>query len=192
MTKTQKTKNLKLGVLGLLGAWSLGFGVSCAQERGIGVMPAEIEIAGQGEWPSVVPLTVTNVSSETESFEVTFEKDEDTVVSAVPGRFSLDALESARVLVTFEEPKGAAEGFLRVVSTRSSVEGFAMGTGVKVPFQIEVQGDNTRFLAGVGEILRGFGGFHKLFGAAMILATLILLWYVSDIAKPWIFNSGKR
>ena len=185
-------KNLRIGVWGLLGFCGLWFGVSSAQERGIGVTPAKIEVGQNVEWPYTFPITVTNLSSETENFEVTFDKDEDTIVSVSPGRFSLDALVSARVLVAFDPPAGgAAEGIIEVVSTRTSPEGFTTGTGVRIPFQIG-KADSTKFLAGVSEALGGFGGFHRLFGAGMMVATLILLWYVSDIARSWIFNSGKH
>ncbi len=164
-----------------------------AQERGIGVSPANIEIGENAEGPYTVSLTVTNLSSETESFEVTFEKDEGTIVSSSPGRFSLDAGANTRVLVAFDPPAGgSAEGLVRVVSTRTSPDGFTTGTGVKIPFHIEAQGDNTKFLAGVSKAFGGFGGFHQLFGAGMIFATLILLWYVSDIVRLWILNSDKH
>ena len=160
--------------------------ISCAgsvvaQERGIGVTPAKIEVGQNVEWPYTFPITVTNLSSETENFEVTFEKDEDTIVSVSPGRFSLNAGASARVLAVFEEQRSTAEGLVKIVSLRTSPEGFTTGTGVKIPFQIEKS-----------EALGSFGGFHQLFGAGMMLATLILLWYLSDIARSWIFNSDKR
>jgi hypothetical protein len=163
-----------------------------AQERGIGVTPAKIEVGQNVEWPFAVPITVTNLSSETENFEVTFEKDVGTIVSVSPGRFSLDSGASARVLVTFEQPRGKMEGLVKVVSSRISPEGFTTGTGVKIPFYIMAQGDSMEFLAGVGAVFRGFGGFDQLFGAGMILATLILLWCVSGITGTWISNSEKR
>ena len=177
-------KNLRIVVWGLLGFCGLWFVVSeaLALERGIGVTPAKIEVGQNVEWPYTFPITVTNLSSETENFEVTFDKDEDTIVSVSPGRFSLDALVSARVLVAFDPPAGrSAEGIVEVVSTRTSPEGFTTGTGVKIPFHIEKS-----------EAFGGFGGFHQLFGAGMMLATLILLWYLSDIVRSWIFNSDKR
>jgi len=163
-----------------------------AQERGIGVSPSSIEIGQNVEWPYTIPLTVTNLSSETENFEITFEKDENTVVSASPGRFSIDAGARTRVLVVFEEPRGMAEGLVKVVSTKTSPEGFTTGTGVKIPFYIEAQNDSTKFLAGVSEAFGGFLGFHQFFGAGMIFSTLILLWYLADIARLWIFNFEKH
>jgi len=162
-----------------------------AQERGIGVSPSNIEIGENAEWPYTVPMVVTNLSSEAENFEVTFEKDEGTIVSASPGRFSLDAGAHTHVLVVFEEPRGAVEGLVKVVSIRTSPEGLTTGTGVEIPFRIEGV-EAAKFLASVEEALGRFLGFHQLFGAGMILATLILLWYLSDIARIWIFNSGKR
>ncbi|GEM_PF-3277767 len=166
-------------------------GNAIAQERGIGVSPARIEIGQNMELPYTVPITVTNLSSETESFEVMFDKDKGTIVSASPGRFSLDAGVNTRVLVTFEDPRSQTDGLIKVVSLRVSADGLTTGTGVKIPFRIG-KVDTRSFLAGAGEVFGGFRGFSQLFGAAMILATLILLWYLSGIARTWIFNSDRR
>jgi len=163
-----------------------------AQERGIGVSPSSIEIEQRVEWPYTVALTVTNLSSETENFEVTFEKDADGIVSSTPGRFSLESLARSRVLVTFEEPRHETEGLVKVVSIRTSADGFTTGTGVKIPFHIEARLDNTKFFAGVREAFGGFLGFHQLFGAGMILITIILLWQIAQMISPWIFSSNKQ
>lgn len=160
-------------------------GSAVARERGIGVSPANIVIGQNAEWPYTVPLTVTNLSSETENFEVTFEKDEGTIVSASPGRFSLDEGASARVLVTFERPRGAAEGLVKVVSIRTSVEGFTTGTGVKIPFRLAAELSSA-------QAKLSLAGASEAFGAGMMIATLILLWHLSGIIRLWIFNSEKR
>lgn len=163
-----------------------------AQERGIGVSPANIEIGQNVEWPYTVDLAVTNLSSETENFEVTFDKNAGVVVSALPGRFSLKSGERGLVMVTFEEPRRRADGLVKIVSTKTSPDGFTTGTGVKLPFRVEAQGDNKKFLAGVNEAFGGFGGFHQLFGAGMILVTLVLLWYFSGMVRTWISNFEKH
>ena len=180
-------KYLVCSIFSLLFYW----GSVTAQERGIGVSPAKIEI-GQGvEWPYTVPIAVTNFSSQAENFEVTFEKGEDTDISALPGRFALDAGVSGRVLVTFEKPRQTAEGLVKVVSTRTSLEGFTTGTGVKIPFRIE-KADGEKFLAGASEALGGRLGFRQLFGAGMILATILLLWQVAIMVRSWMPNSNKQ
>ena len=164
-----------------------------AQERGIGVSPAKIEIGQNAEWPYTIPITVTNFSSEAENFEVTFEKNVDTIVSAAPGRFSLDAGGSARVLVTFEEPRrlaeaelSSAEGFVEILSMRTSPEGFTTGTGLKIPFRIEAQNDSTKFLAGAGEAFSHFGWFPKVLGMLVIFMALWALWHVSDYGRRYL------
>ena len=180
----------KIRVLGLLGICLSAVAFSKAEGLGIGVTPAKVEIGQNVEWPYTVSLMVTNFSTEAEKFDVLFEKDAYVAVSVVPGRFSLESGERGHVLVTFEEPRRPAQGLIKIVSTRTSPEGFTTGTGVKIPFQIE-KGSDTRFLAGIGEAFEGVG-FLWLFGAGMIFATLLLLWQISAIVRIWIFNSDKH
>lgn len=165
--------------------WS---GSVMAQERGIGVTPARIEIGSNVEWPYTVPLLVTNFSSERELFEVTLKKDHDVAIGVDPGRFTLDAGKTTRILLTFENPGKELSGMIRIAATRTSAEGLATGTGIEIPFQIET-GENTKFLASAAE---SAGRFSQIFGAFLILATLVVLWQLSNIVEPWIWHSTKR
>lgn len=150
-----------------------------AQNRGIGVSPAKIEVGNNVEWPYTVPLLVTNFSSERELFEVTVEKGEGTEVSFNPGRFTLESNQTGRVLVTFEKPEQGLSGMIRIAATRVLPEGLTTGTGVKIPF----------FLASAAE---STGRFSQIFGAFLIFATLLLLWQLSNIVEPWVWHSTKR
>lgn len=161
-----------------------------AQERGIGVSPANIEIGQTTEWPYTVPLLVTNLSSETESFEVTFEKEEGMSVSVVPGRFSLGVGEVGRVLVVFEKPKRESRGFVKVAAIRTSPaspslggpEGFTTGTGVKIPFLISGE-SNTKFLSAAAVAFGSQHGSGRVFGMLAIFAAIISLWYVAAYTR---------
>lgn len=175
--KTARNIFLKLMVLSLLGVWSLSFDVSHAQERGIGVSPAKINIDQNVEWPYTVPIIVTNFSEQQEQFEVFG-------AQANPGRFMLEAGASRRVMVTFDE---SGEGEVKVLSMRMSEEGLNTGTGVKIPFRV-AEANDSRFLAGAGE---ASGGFPYIFGTAVLLITIILLWQIAGIIRPWI-NSSKQ
>jgi len=158
-------------VLVVLGICFLGFGISHAQEHGLGVSPARIEIPENVEWPYVVPLMVTNFSAETEQFEVTN-------VSAVPGRFELGGGERRQVLVTFEGP-GA--GTIQVVSKRVSPEGFTTGTGMKIPFETENQ-NNSNFVAGAA-LASGWGNMAQVFAGLMMLLAIGFLWYLANYVR---------
>ncbi|HEX9721909.1 MAG TPA: hypothetical protein VGA53_01450 [Candidatus Paceibacterota bacterium] len=145
---------------------------------GIGVSPAEIEIAGQVEWPYTVPITVTNFSDREEQFEVFG-------AQANPGRFSLGAGESRQVAVNFDQP---AEGVVKVLSMRTSAEGLSTGTGVKIPFRVADPADS-RFLASANDAV---GVFPYIFGTGVILVSLLLLWYIAGIIKLWLATSNKQ
>ena len=162
-----------------------------AEERGIGVSPAKIEIAENVEWPYTIPITVTNFSAKEEHFEVLFEKN-NVVVSALPGRFILESGASGRTFITFEEPRQAAQGLVKIVSTQTSPDGFTTGTGIKIPFVIE-KGNNAKFLASAAQTSgSSAGGFSYMFGIGLILVTIVLLWYFSNIVRSWILSSNKR
>ena len=178
---------LRIVILSLLGVYLPIIVLAEAGERGVGVTPAAIEIAERVEWPHTVGITVTNFSAETENFEVLVEKSSflhNFSVGVNPGRFALARGASRRILLTFEEPKQAVNGFVKVLSLRNSLDGFTTGTGVKIPFYIE-KVQTTKFLAGVGEIFSD-RGFNWLFGAGMILVTIIFLWQIAVIIRSWI------
>lgn len=199
MTQSSPIFVLSIGVLGLIGLYGLLFGVSAAeaQERGLGVSPAKIEIDESVEWPYTVPITITNFSAETDQFELMVEKPssiKNFSVGIDSGRFLLESGARRRVLLTFEKPGQETKGLIAIVSTRISPEEFVTSTGVKVPYHISSKAlgiDDTRFLAGVSKV-GGERWSTWLFGAGMILATLILLWFLSDSIRTWIFNSNKH
>jgi len=159
------------------------FGVANAQERGIGVTPAEIVVEQNIQWPYTVPITVTNFSAQEEQFEVFG-------AQANPGRFVLEAGASRQVAVTFDPPAGGpAQGIIKVLSMQTSESGLSTGTGIKIPFR--VQGvDNSRFLASANQT--DGGNFPYIFGAGILLITLFLLWQMAGIVRVWIFNSSKQ
>lgn len=145
--------------------------VVAAQEQGLGVSPSRISIEADVEWPYTVLLTVTNFSEEEEQFEVFG-------VSANPGRFSLGAKESRRVLVTFEGP---GSGTVEVVSKRTSPEGFTTGTGMKIPFEVGKQ-DSVNFVAGVAWS-SGWGSISQVFAGLMMLLAIGFLWYLANYVR---------
>lgn len=176
-----------LYVIYLLG---MGFGVSHAQERGIGVTPAKIEIRKGVEWPYTIPVEVFSLSSAREQFEVTFEKNGKSEISAFPGRFSLESGEKKNILVTFDRPQGKVSGFVKV-ATIGKEENFPTGTGIKIPFSMESDVKESPF---VESITVGGERFWSplLLGTGMILATLLLLWHFSDMVRLWILRSSKN
>ena len=162
-----------------------------AQTLGIGVSPANIEIGQNAEWPYTVPLFVTNLSSETENFEVTFDKDAGGIASVSPGRFSLKSGERGLVLVMFGEPGPRADGLVKIVSTKTSPEGFTTGTGIEVPFhivgtsfsseQLETErfGDTSVFYAAAGEYLALGSWYGRIWGGIAILMSIAFLMFLS-------------
>ena len=74
-----------------------------AQERGIGVSAANIEIGEDAEWPYTMSVFVTNFSSQEEVFEIILE---DSFISVNPGRFMLEGGEQQKVMFTFDPPAG--------------------------------------------------------------------------------------
>ena len=178
-------KNLRIGVWSLIGIWCLGFGVfeAAASERGIGVSPAKIEIGEGVEWPHTIPITVTNFSSEAENFEVTFKKEEEMIVSVVPGRFLLGVGEVGRVLVVFEKPKRETQGLVKVAAIRTSSEGFTTGAGVKIPFEVGEEEDSRKFLAAAVVAFGNWNGLGRVFGIFAIFAAIISLWHVAAYAR---------
>lgn len=191
-----------LPVVALAEAGSLGFGVSeaSASERGIGVSPAKIEIGGNAEWPYTVPMTVTNLSSETENFEVTFDKDAGVIASVSPGRFLLKSGERGLMLVTFEEPRHSADGLVKIVSTKTSPEGFTTGTGIEVPFhiagtsfsseQLETErfGDMSVFSAAAGEYLALDSWHERMWGGIVILMSIVFLLFLSMRVSKYLYE----
>ena len=156
------------------------FGVANAQERGIGVTPAEIVVEQNIQWPYTIPITVTNFSAQEEQFEVFG-------AQANPGRFVLEAGASRQVAVTFDPPAGGpAQGIIKVLSMQTSESGLSTGTGVKIPFRVQGS-DNTKFLASANQA----GMWSYLFGAGLVLASLLLLWQIARIIQPWV-SSNKQ
>jgi len=157
-----------------------------AQERGVGVTPSEITIEQDVEWPYVVSFLVTNFSEDTEQFEVTFEKEVNTNLSAAPGRFELGSGERKQVLVTFDPPvggSGPAGGFIKVVSKRTSLQGFTTGTGMKIPFTIAKQSD-VKFVAGAAGA-SSWGSMSQVFAGLIMLLAIGFLWYLAyDARRP--------
>jgi len=187
-TKIFSSIFLKFVALGLIGIWVFGFGVCYAQERGIGVTPGTIEIAEPVDWPYTVPVTVTNFSAEQEQFEILFEKSDGVIVSALPARFALEAGASNRVMITFEEPAESTEGLIKVLSPKTSEQGFVTGTGIKIPFRVGVD-NNAKFLAGASEAA---GSFSYMLGSGLVLITVFLLWQIAQLVRLWMFNSNKQ
>src|SRR3989344_8734873 len=62
-------------------------GSAMAQERGIGVSLSKIEIGQNVEWPYTLPITVTNLSSETEVLEIHSKKMKERLFLSRPGDF---------------------------------------------------------------------------------------------------------
>lgn len=184
---------LFLFVIYLLGAWSLGFGVSYAQERGIGVTPAKIEIPEGVEWPYAVPVEVFNLSSAKEQFEVTLEAPPIQRLSAgvEPGRFSLESGEKRKILVTFEDPRRETSGFVKIAAMGKE-ENFPTGTGIKIPFSIASEAKSSPFIASVASLRQNYRWFPWVLGTGMIAATLFLLWHFSDTVRVWILDSNKN
>jgi len=187
---------LRIGIVSLIGLslFPVGqAGLAMAEERGIGVTLSAIEITENTEWPYTVVITVTNFSAETENFKVLVEKSSflhNFSVGVDPGRFALARGASRRILLTFEEPRQGTDGFVKVLSLRTSLDGFTTGMGVKIPFYIE-KVQTAKFLAGMGEIFSD-RGFNWLFGAGMILVTIIFLWQISVMIRSWILSSSKQ
>jgi len=175
---------LVFGILYLVFSLSIWTDVF-AQERGIGVSPAKIEIAEDVEWPYTTPLFVTNLSESAELYEVTFENTPQGIVSASPGRFRLASGDTGRVLLNFENPQQEVTGLIRVVASRYSPEGFETGAGLKIPFHIageRVKGEErveSSFLASVGDAFRNNSLFSWIFGILAILMAIVFLWYLA-------------
>ncbi|MEK7542636.1 MAG: DUF4430 domain-containing protein [Patescibacteria group bacterium] len=177
---------LFLYVIFLIG---VGFGVSHAQERGIGITPSKIEIQEGIEWPYTVPVEVFNLSSGREQFEVTFEKNRKGEISVSPGRFSLESGEKRKILVTFDRPQGKASGFIRV-ATLGNTEDFPTGTGIKIPFSLISDMEREPFIASISSSNQTYGWFPWVLGTGMILVTLFLLWHFTQKIKIFGIFSG--
>ena len=142
-----------------------------AQTRGIGVRPSTIDVEDVEEWPYTTSLFVTNLSEGPEFFEVTG-------VAAYPGRFVLEGKETNRVLLTFERPE---QGTIRVVAKKENSEGLTTGTGMEVPFSVSRPPVSFPLAADVSQ------AFFP--GAVAIFFSLVVLWYISGIARRTIFAS---
>ena len=165
------------------------FGIGQAQERGIGVSPANFEIPESVSWPYTIPLFVTNLSSEKELFEITFDKNQQGNISANSGRFTLGSEETGRVLLTFDDPKREISGIVLVSATRVSPEGLTTGKGIEVPFRIggsaaipkKNQVQKNSLLASVYEIFGKKEMSGQIIGALAILFSILLLWRIASL-----------
>lgn len=148
-----------------------------AQDRGIGVSPARIDAE---KVPYTTALFVTNYSSDKELFEITG-------VIANPGRFVLEAGETGRIIVNFEEP---GEGVIRVAATRVSSEGLTTGTGIQIPYKVGVlsssssvsslESDNPTTLSLLDRgaaSAREVGNIGNIGGGILVITTLLALWF---------------
>ncbi len=186
---------VSLLIFGLLSA-----GLTEAQTRGIGVTPANIEVQSMQEWPFAAPLFVTNFSSQEELFEITFDRNMDTIVSADPGRFVLEGGDTGRILLTFENPNGTSNGIIRIASARTLPEGLTTGTGIEVPFSISSdltltkpeQSVKAGLLAGALDSAGGFIQYPRIVGAFAIFGVVILLWYIATLGSKLVFIKKEK
>lgn len=147
------------------------------QVRGISVSPSEIIVDGNGQWPYVTDIQITNTGDSDEWVEIGVFGDTNHV-RVSPSRFPLKIGETGRTVITVSLPTDKKViGNLQISATRNSPEGATVGTGIKLPFVISSQaltaGDmNLAAAAGTGSASKGI---VKVFGITIILLFVALV-----------------
>lgn len=171
---------MKIRIIKLIALASLFPIIVFGQVRGVSVIPSEIIIDNNKQWPHVIDVIVRNEGGLDEWVEVAVFGDVE-YVNVTPSRFVLEAKQSARFVVTFDKSSNSkVVGSLSVSATRNNTGGATVGTGVVIPFAVNSQSPtilDVQLAAATGAIKKSDNLF-KIF-----VFTLILIFAVFVIGR---------
>lgn len=146
------------------------------QAIGISVSPAKLEMKALSGEENTTDLNIKNASSDVALFEVYLD-DFESFIKAEPSSFILESLKEKKIKIKVS-PSEAGKYVTKVsiISRPLNKKELQIGSGVKIPFEVEVGGEKSKLIS---EFILGKIGIIKIpLYFMVIFLFLVLIGYI--------------